>query len=334
MPVDPSGPDDFEPLSDDEIAEMNADLLVLQRPFAPDEIERLPKPTFKNAWSDKPKGHCDECGGYHCLSNTIHLDYIGHAQVTKRLLEADPLWDWEPLAMGDDGLPRIDQFGGLWIKLRVCGVTRLGYGDAVGKAAGTTAVKEMIGDAIRNAAMRFGVALDLWSKISLHEGKNPGATDETQNWQRSEANRSGSQNSRRPQGSNGGEGRVPDQGGQADAPRAANQDALDALGDVCDEYGYDRRTMREEYAKWAAKVGKRKTELTEARPDDITLFSAELIAQAEPPDSAEDSTTGGGSTVSGGPAADADEAQAGPGPEAPVSPADTSDVEKQPGEAF
>jgi hypothetical protein len=29
-------------------------------------------------------------------------------------------------------------------------------------------MKEKIGDAIRNAAMRFGVALDLWAKIDLH----------------------------------------------------------------------------------------------------------------------------------------------------------------------
>ena len=31
-------------------------------------------------------------------------------------------------------------------------------------------MKERIGDAIRNAAMRFGVALDLWSKEELESG--------------------------------------------------------------------------------------------------------------------------------------------------------------------
>jgi hypothetical protein len=42
----------------------------------------------------------------------------------------------------------------------------LGYGDAAGKK-GPNAVKEAIGDAIRNAAMRRGVALDLWAKENI-----------------------------------------------------------------------------------------------------------------------------------------------------------------------
>ena len=55
----------------------------------------------------------------------------------------------------------------MWIKLTVCGVTRLGYGDAGAKKGGD-AMKERIGDALRNAAMRFGAALDLWHKGDLH----------------------------------------------------------------------------------------------------------------------------------------------------------------------
>jgi hypothetical protein len=51
----------------------------------------------------------------------------------------------------------------------VCGVTRIGVGD--GKNA-----KERIGDAIRNAAMRFGVALDLWAKENLVEFAQHAAT--------------------------------------------------------------------------------------------------------------------------------------------------------------
>ncbi|HKN46238.1 MAG TPA: hypothetical protein VJW23_20185, partial [Propionibacteriaceae bacterium] len=43
------------------------------------------------------------------------------------------------------------------------GVTRIGVGD------GQT-MKVKIGDAIRNAAMRFGVALDLWAKVELQHG--------------------------------------------------------------------------------------------------------------------------------------------------------------------
>ena len=63
-------------------------------------------------------------------------------------------------------MPAYDEIGGLWIKLTVRGVTRLGYGDANGKT-GSNAIKEIIGDAIRNAAMRFGAALELWHKGEL-----------------------------------------------------------------------------------------------------------------------------------------------------------------------
>jgi hypothetical protein len=106
------------------------------------------------------------CGGYHSLS--IHLDYVGHAALTDRLLEVDPEWFWEPMATGQDGLPAFDRDGGLWIRLSICGVTRLGYGDSQGKSGGN-AVKEAIGDALRNAGMRFGAALDLWHKGDLHD---------------------------------------------------------------------------------------------------------------------------------------------------------------------
>lgn len=95
------------------------------------------------------------------------LSYVGHAALTDRLLDADPEWSWEPLAFDERGLPLIDEDGGMWIRLTVCGITRLGYGDAQGKTGGN-ATKERIGDALRNAAMRFGAALDLWHKGDLH----------------------------------------------------------------------------------------------------------------------------------------------------------------------
>jgi hypothetical protein len=95
------------------------------------------------------------------------LPYVGHAALTDRLLDADPMWNWAPLAFGPEGLPVLDKLGGMWIRLTVCGVTRLGYGDA-GEKIGPNAIKEVIGDALRNAAMRFGAALDLWHKGELH----------------------------------------------------------------------------------------------------------------------------------------------------------------------
>lgn len=96
------------------------------------------------------------------------LDFVGHAAVTKRLLTVDPEWTWEPVAFDDRGLPAVSIEGNdavLWIRLTVCGMTRLGVGIASAKSFELE--KQLISDAIRNAAMRFGVALDLWSKEDL-----------------------------------------------------------------------------------------------------------------------------------------------------------------------
>lgn len=91
------------------------------------------------------------------------LDYVSHAWVTDRLLEIDPEWTWEPLGYDAKGLPAFDDNGGLWIKLTVCGVTRIGYGEPQGRDA-YDKVKGAIGNALRVTAMRFGVGLDLWIK--------------------------------------------------------------------------------------------------------------------------------------------------------------------------
>lgn len=147
------------------MTETKTGLARLREPFAPNQINKLPKP-YK---ADSPRSNCRECGGYHGMP-AVHLDYVGHAALTDRLLEVDPEWSWEPLATGPDGLPQFDKDGGLWIKLTICGVTRLGYGDSQGKRGGN-AVKEAIGDALRNAGMRFGAALDLWHKGDLHDAE-------------------------------------------------------------------------------------------------------------------------------------------------------------------
>ena len=117
--------------------------------LTPEKATALRKPFPKESIGKLPKGGA-------------MLDYVGHAAVTDRLLTVDPEWSWEPMATDDNGLPAFDRSGNLWIKLTICGVTRLGVGD--GKNA-----KEVVGDAIRNAAMRFGVALDLWAKENLVE---------------------------------------------------------------------------------------------------------------------------------------------------------------------
>lgn len=152
------------------MAELKTGLAKLREPFDPKLISKLPKPT--KAQTDAVKAdykagaRCQQCGTWHHPA-VVHLDYVGHAALTDRLLDADPEWNWEPVKTNEDGTPALDKDGGMWIRLTVCGVTRLGYGDAQDKT-GSNAVKERIGDALRNAAMRFGAALDLWSKVDLH----------------------------------------------------------------------------------------------------------------------------------------------------------------------
>lgn len=143
---------------------------LLRVPFEPHQISKLPKPTKRQTEEVRANRRagmrCKVCGAWH-HPDVVHLDYVGHAALTDRLLDCDQNWNWEPMALAADGSPLFDSFGGMWIKLTVCGVTRMGYGHPDGKRSGD-AIKEVIGDALRNAAMRFGAALDLWHKGDLH----------------------------------------------------------------------------------------------------------------------------------------------------------------------
>lgn len=101
---------------------------------------------------------------------TFNIEFVGHAAVTKRLLEVDPFWAWRPLVTDEYGRPQfeLDRQGnkvGFWIELTVGGVSRFGYGSVAPNAF--EAEKQLIGDALRNAAMRFGVAVDLWHRGEL-----------------------------------------------------------------------------------------------------------------------------------------------------------------------
>lgn len=164
-------------------------LRALRAEFPADAIGKLPKGTCK-ACRDMARSYraceshswvrrCEDCNGSHS-SATIHLDYVGHADLTQRLLDVDPYWTWEPFTQEQImALPPVLRDAGLWINLTVLGITRPGFGDAQGKV-GPNAVKEMIGDALRNAGMRFGIALDLWAKGDRARFKAPDETPESQ----------------------------------------------------------------------------------------------------------------------------------------------------------
>ncbi len=135
--------------------------------MTPEQAKALREPFPKSAIGKMPKAG-------------LQLDYVGHAAVTQRLLEVDPEWTWRPMCVDEmTGKVQLDDNGGLWIWLTVAGVTRPGYGDG-GNSKSGDAVKVAIGDALRNAAMRFGVALDLWAKEDIgttFEHPKPVATD-------------------------------------------------------------------------------------------------------------------------------------------------------------
>ncbi|MFE9491427.1 hypothetical protein ACFYNF_34155 [Streptomyces sp. NPDC006641] len=164
-------------------AEQIEALHKLREPFIESEIRYRPQPWCK-ACSDSRTKNCQNHEKRQCRTcgqklTTAHIDlkYVGHAEATNRLLNVDPFWDWEPLALDAQGLPQYDANRALWIRMTVCGMTRLGYGDATGKS-GANAVKEIIGDAIRNAGMRFGMALDLWTSSDLEIIESGGASIE------------------------------------------------------------------------------------------------------------------------------------------------------------
>jgi hypothetical protein len=95
----------------------------------------------------------------------MQLDFVGHADVTKMLIEIDPEWTWEPTAFDTNGLPAYRVENGMahmagW--LTILGVRRLGVGSVMHNKPDL--LKELISDFIRNASMRFGVCLSLWTK--------------------------------------------------------------------------------------------------------------------------------------------------------------------------
>jgi hypothetical protein len=83
------------------------------------------------------------------------MPYVGHAAVTDRLNGNAPGWTM-------DVRDQFERGNTSWVLLRVTidGVPRDEYGDGRDP-------KAAIGNALRRCAMRWGVALDLWSKEEL-----------------------------------------------------------------------------------------------------------------------------------------------------------------------
>lgn len=121
-------------------------------------------------------------------------DYVGHGHVTKMLIAIDPMWDWQPAAW-IDGKPAITitesvqtfrsgetkktRIATMWGFMTVLGKTLPCVGSA--KADKEDVEKELIGDLIRNGALRFGVCINLWARTDDHAPRQatPARTYET-----------------------------------------------------------------------------------------------------------------------------------------------------------
>lgn len=257
-------------------------LLGLLEPFPPEMVGKLPRVTckdcsdFRKTCNDHKRQYCDICSSFISSKHT-HLDYVGHADVTRRLLEIDPAWQWDPIAEDDNGLPIFDTDDtgnpvGLWIKLTVLGVTRRGYGSCPSRQ--NDAVKVLIGDALRNAAMRFGVALDLWAK---GDRANPSAENATAAGGAASRTRSGGQ---RPVTTDRAwmaamEKRIAESGSEQELQTIANELDAKRHAGFCEPADYERL--------WA--LGERRHQDLAAERDNVAEVprSPEPVAAPSPP---------------------------------------------------
>ena len=104
----------------------------------------------------------------------ITLDFVGHADITRILIEIDPHWSIEPVAYDEAGLPAAKKIGNMiqaGFRMTLHGQTRYCVGSVEERKSDIG--KELVSDAIRNGAMRFGISLSLWTKA---EWEDLGAT--------------------------------------------------------------------------------------------------------------------------------------------------------------
>lgn len=96
------------------------------------------------------------------------LDFVGHANVVTRLNTYAPDWSYTV----DE---TFTQGGEFWIRgtMTICGVSRVEYGSGPNPL-------QAISHFIRRAAMRYGVATELWSREELEASPGPNAASKQQ----------------------------------------------------------------------------------------------------------------------------------------------------------
>jgi hypothetical protein len=155
---------------------------ALMKDFSDEQIGHKPVTWCKACTEAVRSGNGKACGNHREIScqkcrtkiTSAHncLDFVGHADVRARLCEADPDWSWEPFEFPGVGAVVVDNGSpvGLWIKLTVGGISRPGYGSV--DRGKREAMKELIGDALRNAGLSFGIAWKLWAKGERTSGES------------------------------------------------------------------------------------------------------------------------------------------------------------------
>jgi hypothetical protein len=210
---------------------------ALRKPFPKEQIGKLP------ATQKRPA-----------------LDYVGHAPVTQRLNEAAPDWtysiervevrgtiqrdgDERRFVTDPDGLPHVIAVFGT---MTIGGVSRQEVGEVDSFSTYGNELKNAISDFIRRGAMRFGVALDLWSKEDLtSESHNGGASTEI----RTEgAGAQAPPPASAPSPPSGEESAEPK--GDGEAPRDADSSPGNLLQQATELYGNEAKLVRAARMLW------------------------------------------------------------------------------------
>jgi hypothetical protein len=126
----------------------------LRREFEPAQVGKLPRITKK----DGVESWCDTCRQK--LKPHIHIDFVGHANVTDRLNHVAPDWSYT--------IDHIETVGGhiagIQGTMTIGGKSLPESGALDRPGPWGEELKLAISDFICRGAMRFGVGLDLWIK--------------------------------------------------------------------------------------------------------------------------------------------------------------------------
>lgn len=94
------------------------------------------------------------------------MSYISHGLITERLNEADPDWVSEVIEVFTyTDAQGVLHCAGVTLSLTVGGITRQEAGGPQRPTIFADEIKNALSDALKRAAMRFGVALEMWEEL-------------------------------------------------------------------------------------------------------------------------------------------------------------------------